>query len=174
MRLVLLVVLAGCFNAPPAPSARPTLAVTPADAAHADAPAIDAADETADGSDASDVTELHAKRWKYASFFNHMKKQVYQAWEPAAVFKQLPASVTKPLPPTVTIVVHVWLLATGAVDRVTVKTSSTVAELDAEAVRAFRAASPFTPVPDPPPPLDFDFSLYFEIATVTKPLDPPP
>lgn len=171
VRLALLVVLVGCFTAPPPPNARPTLAVTPADAARA----IDAAtDQTADGSDDSDVTVLDAKPWPYAAFFNHMKKHVYQAWEPAAVYRQLPASVKKTLPPTVTIVVHVWLLATGAVDRVTIKTSSTVAELDAEAVRAFRAASPFTPVPDPPPQLDFDFSLYFEIATVTKPLDPPP
>jgi len=166
VRLVVLVVLVGCFNAPPPPSTRPTFAVTPPDAAP-DSERDAAAD---DGSD----SELVAKKWKYAHYFNQLKHQVYAVWEPAAVYKRLPASVTKTLPPTVTILLHVQLAPNGAVDSVAVKTSSTVAELDAEAVRAFRAAGPFTPMPDPPPPLDFDFSLYFEIGSSTKPLDPPP
>ena len=97
----------------------------------------------------------------------------YRVWDPISVYKQLPANATRNLPPTVTIVLHVVLRPDGAVDSVTVKTSSTILELDTEAVRAFHEAGPFSPVPDPPPKLDFDFTLYFELGHHTLNTSPP-
>jgi TonB family protein len=165
VRLALLgLCVVACSSAAPPPPDRPTLVATPADAAMPDAAAQD---------NISDVTDpaLPAS-WKYAAYFDHMKKEVYRAWDPISIYKALPSGVKRNLPPTVTIVLHVVLLPDGAVDSVTVKTSSTVLELDTESVRAFRAAGPFSPVPDPPPKLDFDFTLFFEIAR--NPSDPAP
>lgn len=157
MRLVLLgLCVVACSSATPPPPDRPTLVAVPADAAMPDAAAQD---------NISDVTDpTLPANWKYAAYFDHMKKEVYGAWDPISIYKALPTGVTRNLPPTVTIVLHVVLRPDGAVDSVTVKTSSTVLELDAEGVRAFRAAGPFTPVPDPPPKLDFDFTLFFELG----------
>lgn len=164
MGLLAMLVGVACSNAPPRSPDRPTLVATPPDAAHPDAP------QTSEVEDVTDPTL--PDRWKYAAYFNHMKKEVYRVWDPISVYKQLPTGMTRNLPPTVTIVLHVQLAPDGAVDTVTVKTSSTIPELDAEGVRAFRAAGPFAPVPDPPPKLDFDFTLFFELGHHTS--NPPP
>jgi TonB family protein len=163
---VLVALLAACSGASPSPpTERPSLVATPPDAATRDATSTSKVDDVTD--------PTLPDRWKHAAYFNHMKKEVYRVWDPISVYKRLPASATRNLPPTVTIVLHVVLRSDGAVDSVTVKTSSTVLELDAESVRAFREAGPFSPVPEPPPKLDFDFTLYFELGHHTSNPNPP-
>ncbi|MEP6863337.1 MAG: hypothetical protein ABJE66_22115 [Deltaproteobacteria bacterium] len=84
-------ILAACSSAPQRSADRPTLVA--ADAAMPDATQT---------SDVNDVTDLTLpEKWKYAAYFNHMKTEVYRVWDPVSVYKQLPTSMTRNLPPTV-------------------------------------------------------------------------
>src|SRR5207249_9699656 len=96
-----------------------------------------------DDVDNGDETALNAKRWVYASFFNRLKRQVAQNWDPASVWRRSdPTGQVYGYKTRVT-EVRVSLLANGDVARIVVTTPSGVSELDDEAVRAFHAAAPF-------------------------------
>ncbi len=125
---------------------------------------VDHLDGVADG----DETALNAKRWVYASFFNRMKRQVAQNWEPAQVWRRHdPTGSVYGFKSRITHV-RVTLDRSGALSKIVVTRPSGVAVLDDEATRAFQAAQPF---PNPPAGLvatdnqiSFDFSFHFEIG----------
>lgn len=119
--------------------------------------------------ESGDETALSAKRWVYASFFNRLKRQVAQNWDPASVWRRNdPNGQVYGFKTRIT-EVRVSLSTKGELTKIVVTTPSGVSELDDEAVRAFHAAAPF---PNPPEGLAakdgmivFAFSFYFEIGT---------
>ena len=122
-----------------------------------------------DDVDNGDETALSAKRWVYASFFNRLKRQVAQNWDPASVWRRGDPSGTVWGFKTRVTEVRVSLTPKGELTKIVVTSSSGVGDLDDEAVRAFHAAAPF---PNPPDGLisakdsliTFAFSFYFEIG----------
>jgi TonB family protein len=118
--------------------------------------------------DNGDETSLSAKRWVYASFFNRMKRQVAQNWDPATVWRHSDPTGTVYGFKTRITEVRVTLTRTGDVARILVTGPSGVSQLDDEALRAFKVAGPF---PNPPEGLvqkdnmiTFAFSFFFEIG----------
>jgi TonB family protein len=117
---------------------------------------------------AGDETALNAKRWVHATFFNRMKRQVAQNWDPASVWRRRDPNGTVYGFKTRITEVRVALTANGRLAKIVVTSPSGVTELDDEAVRAFQEAAPF---PNPPRELasddgliTFAFSFYFEIG----------
>jgi TonB family protein len=119
--------------------------------------------------DNGDETALNAKRWVYASFFNRLKRQVAQNWDPASVWRRLdPTGQVYGFKTRVT-EVRVSLSPRGELTKIMVTNPSGVGELDDEAVRSFHQAAPF---PNPPKELvagdgsiTFAFSFFFEIGS---------
>jgi TonB family protein len=118
--------------------------------------------------DSGDETALNSKRWVYASFFNRLKRQVAQNWDPATVWRRKDPTGTVFGAKTRITEVRVSLSRRGELEKILVTTPSGVTELDDEAVRAFRSAGPF---PNPPDGLiqkdnliTFAFGFYFEIG----------
>lgn len=122
-----------------------------------------------DDVDNGDETALNAKRWVYASFFNRMKRQVAQNWDPQTVWRRVDPTGTVWGNKTRVTEVRVSLGAKGDVQKIVVVGPSGVTDLDDEGVRAFKAAGPFV---NPPEGLvnqkdgliTFAFSFYFEIG----------
>jgi len=115
-----------------------------------------------------DETALNAKRWVFASFFNRMKRQVAQNWDPQTVWRRTDPQGTHNGFKTRITEVRVVLSNKGELTKVVVTAPSGVKDLDDEAVRSFHAATPF---PNPPDGLvgkdgsiTFAFSFYFEIG----------
>jgi TonB family protein len=114
-----------------------------------------------------DETALNAKRWVFASFFNRMKRQVAQNWDPQTVWRRTDPQGTHHGFKTRVTEVRVSLSPQGKLNKIVVTQPCGVSELDDEAVRAFHAAAPF---PNPPDGLvkegqiTFAFSFYFEIG----------
>jgi TonB family protein len=117
--------------------------------------------------ESGDETALNAKRWVYASFFNRLKRQVAQNWDPQTVWRRSDPSGNAHGTKTRVTEVRVSLSGKGQLEKIVVTSPSGVSELDDEAVRAFHAAAPF---PNPPDGLVkdgkivFAFSFYFEIG----------
>jgi TonB family protein len=121
-----------------------------------------------DGVESGNETALNSRRWKYASFFNRMKRRVAQNWHPGqAYMRRDPTGRVYGSKDRVT-VLKVSLTPTGRLANVVVIEGSGVSFLDDEAVRAFRAAQPF---PNPPSGLvdkgsqqiTFSFGFHFQI-----------
>jgi len=118
--------------------------------------------------DNGEETALNSKRWIYASFFNRMKRQVAQNWDPATVWRRDdPTGQIYGFKTRVT-EVRVSLSQSGTLEKIVIVTPSGVGDLDDEALRAFHAAAPF---PNPPKELagrdnliTFGFSFFFEIG----------
>lgn len=115
-----------------------------------------------------DETSLTSKKFVYASFFNRLKRQVRQNWDPASVWRRSDPTGTVYGFKTRVTEVRVTLNAKGDMQKIVVTSSSGVGELDDEAVRAFHASAPF---PNPPDGLankdgliTFAFGFYFEIG----------
>jgi TonB family protein len=116
----------------------------------------------------SDESSFNTKRWVYASFFNRLKRQVAQNWDPVSVWRRedpegkhhgLKARLTQ---------LKVSLDGKGKVQKIVVVQPCGVAALDDEAIRSFKAAGPF---PNPPQALvdgdgliTFEFGFHFTIA----------
>jgi TonB family protein len=118
--------------------------------------------------DNGDETALSSKRFIYANFFNRIKRQVAQNWDPATVWRRRDPTGTVYGFKTRVTEVRVSLSRKGDLEKILVTTPSGVVELDDEAVRAFRSAGPF---PNPPEALiqkdnliTFPFGFYFEIG----------
>lgn len=116
-----------------------------------------------------DETSLSAKRWVYASFFNRLKRQVAQNWDPNSVWHHADPTGTKYGSKTRITEVRVSLSPRGELTKILVISPSGSVELDEEAMRAFKVAAPF---PNPPDGLvqkdnliTFGFSFYFELGT---------
>lgn len=125
---------------------------------------VDRLDDVANG----DETALSSKRWIYAGFFNRLKRQVAQNWDPATVWRRRDPTGSVYGSRTRVTEVQVSLSRVGEIERIVVTAPSGVSELDEEAIRAFRAAGPF---PNPPDGLvqrnnliTFAFSFSFEIG----------
>jgi protein TonB len=119
--------------------------------------------------ESGDETALSAKRWVYASFFNRLKRQVAQNWDPQTVWRRSDPDGTHHGFKTRVTEVRVVLNAKGDLSKILVTSPSGVNELDDEAVRAFHAAAPF---PNPPDGLagkdgtiTFAFSFFFRSAS---------
>lgn len=109
----------------------------------AGAPANDHLDDMDEG----EGTFLNTKEFKYASFFNRMKRGVSQHWHPMPEYmRRDPTGNIYGQRPRVT-VLRVTLAADGQLQQVRVSRSSGLEFLDSEAVAAFRRAGPF---PNPP------------------------
>jgi TonB family protein len=125
---------------------------------------VDHLDDVSDG----DETALNAKRWIHATFFNRLKRQVAQNWDPASVWRRRDPTGQVYGTKTRITEVRVSLTSSGTLAKIVVTAPSGVSELDDEAVRAFREAAPFV---NPPKELaggdgmiTFAFSFYFEVG----------
>ncbi len=114
-------------------------------------------------------TLLNSRRWRFASFFNRVKRQVAQNWHPDRVYRRRdPTGNVYGFRDRLT-VLRVQLSPTGTLEDVFLERASGVGFLDDEAISAFRAASPF---PNPPTGLvdretgqiSFRFGFMFEIS----------
>lgn len=113
-------------------------------------------------------TLLNTKRWRYASFFNRVKRAVAQNWHPDVAYSlRDPTGQIYGTKPRLTIL-KVVLRPDGTIRDLFVQKPCGVDFLDDEAVRAFREAQPF---PNPPAGLvnpdsqliTFTFGFYFVI-----------
>jgi TonB family protein len=111
---------------------------------------------------------LNTKRTKFASFFNRVRNAVAQHWHPEVVHAardphgQIYGTKTR------TTQLRISLQPDGSVDRIWVDGPSGVEYLDEEAIRAVRAAAPFTNPPaqliDPETgTIDFSFNFILMI-----------
>jgi TonB family protein len=116
-----------------------------------------------------ETTALNARRWKFASFFNRVKRAVSENWHPDREYRRRdPAGNVYGFKDRLT-VVKVELTAGGALKDIHVEHPCGIDFLDDEAVRAFRAAQPF---PNPPRQLvgesglvSFRFGFLFELSS---------
>jgi TonB family protein len=90
--------------------------------------------------DSADDSALSSKRFVYASFFNRLKRRVFEHWAPQTARLRHRATEAA-------VEVRIQLSRSGALAGICVITPSGSSEFDDEAVRAFQAAAPF---PDPP------------------------
>ena len=112
------------------------------------------------------TTALNAKQWKFASFFNRVKRQVAQHWRPALQYeKRDPTGNIYGSGQWVTLL-RIILKPDGSLSSVTVAKPSGLEFLDDEAVEAIKRGSPY---PNPPPQLvsegvvGFRFGFYFDV-----------
>ncbi|MCA9670468.1 MAG: TonB family protein [Myxococcales bacterium] len=114
-------------------------------------------------------TLLNSKRWRFASFFNRVKRQVAQNWHPDRAYKRRdPSGNVYGFRDRLTIL-RVQLTPKGKLMKLHIEKACGVGFLDDEAIAAFRAAEPF---PNPPPGLvdkktgmiSFRFGFLFEIS----------
>jgi TonB family protein len=112
-------------------------------------------------------TSLNAKGWKFASFFNRIKRQVAQHWRPAEQYeKRDPTGNIYGSGQWVTML-HVQLKPDGTLSGVSVAKPSGLEFLDDEAIEAIKRASPY---PNPPTQLvgdngtiAFKFGFFFDV-----------
>lgn len=114
-----------------------------------------------------DENQFNTKRWVYASFFNRLKRQVAQNWDPVAVWRREDPEGKHHGYKSRLTQLRVSLDAGGKIQKILVVTPSGVTALDEEAIRSFKAAEPF---PNPPQALvdrdgfiTFDFGFHFSI-----------
>src|ERR1051325_4537612 len=115
-----------------------------------------------------DETSLSSKRWVYASFFNRLKRQVAQNWDPNSVWRHADPTGTVYGTKTRVTEVRVSLSPSGELSKILVVAPSGSIELDEEAMRAFRAAAPFVNPPEGLVQKDnlitFGFSFFFQLG----------
>ena len=129
--------------------------------------------------DESDETALNTRAFKYATYFNRVKREVARNWSPARVHRKYDPNFNIYGYQDRRTVLWVTVRKDGGLERVEVQDPSGVDFLDEEAIAAFYRGSPF-----PPPPegllkgkdtFGFSFGFYFEISSVKfRPLFGPP
>jgi TonB family protein len=118
--------------------------------------------------DDGESTALNAKKFKYASFFNRVKRAVAEEWHPDVVYlRHDPSGNVYGNKDRVT-VLRVHLKPDGKLQAATMMQSCGVEFLDDEAIDAFRRSLPFV---NPPPQLvdadgliHFNFGFIFELS----------
>ncbi len=114
-------------------------------------------------------TLLNTKQWKYASFFNRVKRAVAQQWHPEREYNRRdPKGNVYGFKNRLTIL-HVLLEPDGSLKRIALERPCGLKFLDDEAIGAFRKAAPF---PNPPRGLvnaktrqiAFRFGFIFELS----------
>lgn len=116
-----------------------------------------------------DATYLNTRRHIYASFFNRVKQQVAQHWNPTGTYRRRdPYGNVYGVRDRHT-TLQVILTKSGKLTKVSVLRSSGLSFLDREAMRAFREAQPF---PNPPKGLvskdgkiRFKFGFFLQVSS---------
>lgn len=125
--------------------------------------------------DEGEETALDSKKWKFASFFNRVKKQVQDHWHPDEVYRRRdPTGAIYGHTNRLTMV-RVQLKPDGNLANVALELPSGLEFLDDEAIQAFREAEPF---PNPPRALidardgliNFQFGFLFDLSGVSRPM----
>ncbi len=117
-------------------------------------------------------TALNTRKWKYATFFNRVKRQVAQNWHPETAYRLRDPNGNIYGTKDRMTVLTVSIEADGTLKKVIITGPSGVEFLDDEAVKAFEMAEPF---PNPPDALvdhesnliTFRFGFSFEINSRT-------
>ncbi|MBI5509955.1 MAG: energy transducer TonB [Deltaproteobacteria bacterium] len=123
------------------------------------------ANDHLEGLDEGEGTFLNSREFKFASYFNRMKRGVSQHWDPISEYRRRdPTGNIYGFRARVT-VVNVTLDRDGALKDVEVTQTSGIDFLDREAISAFRRAAPF---PNPPRALvgdggNFTFPFGFHV-----------
>ncbi len=97
--------------------------------------------------DPGESTVLNTQRWKYASFFNRLKNDIDQYWDPVARLRARDPDGRINGTKTRRTKLMIILNGDGSLHKVKLLGSSNVDYLDDEAIRAVRSAAPF---PNPP------------------------
>lgn len=118
--------------------------------------------------DDGESTALNAKQYKYASFFNRVKRSVATEWHPDVVYIQHDPSGNVYGGKDRVTLVRVHLHPDGTLQGVTLLDSCGVGFLDDEAIAAFRRAAPFPHPPtglvEPDGLIHFSFGFIFELS----------
>jgi len=116
--------------------------------------------------DDGDETALNSKRWRFASFFNRVKRQVAEHWHPDEVYRQRdPTGAVYGRRNRYT-ELRIQLKPDGRLSKVALASPSGLEFLDDEAMEAFKEAEPF---PNPPRQLvengviSFGFGFLFDL-----------
>lgn len=120
-----------------------------------------------------DETSLNSRKWKFASFFNRVKRSVADHWHPDVAYRRRdPSGNIYGYRDRLT-VVRVKLHPDGRLANLALERPCGVDFLDDEAMAAFRQAQPF---PNPPKQLiddsgliSFRFGFLFELSTGSSP-----
>jgi TonB family protein len=123
--------------------------------------------------DKGDETLLKTKEWKYASFFNRVKRAVAQHWHPDREYSRRDPKGNVYGFKTRTTHLLIVLHPNGSLKKIVLERPSGLTFLDDEAIKAFRKAAPF---PNPPKRLvnratrqiAFRFGFIFEILTTRR------
>jgi TonB family protein len=121
-----------------------------------------------EGVEEGEGTFLNAREYKYAVFFNRVKRSVSQVWDPGKqLYKRDPTGAIFGQRDRLT-VLRVVLDGVGGLKDATVEKKSGLDFLDQEAITAFKKAQPF---PNPPQGLvrdgeiAFTFGFYVEFSS---------
>ena len=116
--------------------------------------------------DDGDETALNSKRWRFASFFNRVKRQVAEHWHPDEVYRQRDPTGSVYGRRNRYTELRIQLKPDGRLSNVALAQPSGLEFLDDEAVEAFKEAEPF---PNPPRQLiengtiNFGFGFLFDL-----------
>lgn len=105
-----------------------------------------------------DGTFLNSREFKYASFFNRLKRNVSQHWRPLQEYRRRDPTGHVYGHRSRSTLLHVELYPDGKLKHVSVQKSCGLEFLDAEAIAAFQRAQPFL---NPPPGLVSDGQIVF-------------
>lgn len=100
-----------------------------------------------DGVEEGTQNILNSERFRFASFFNRLRSQVEQHWDPNAAMNRIDPTGRTYGARTRTTMLRVRLTPKGAVEKIIVLDGSGVSELDEEAIRAIHQAAPFVNPP---------------------------
>jgi len=120
-----------------------------------------------EGVDVGDATFLNTREWKYAGFFNRVKQNVAEVWNPMDAARVRDPTGSRYFSKDRTTVLAVTLNPQGSITEIKVARSSGLDFLDQTAIDAFEKAQPFV---NPPPGLadargDIRFTFGFHVAT---------
>ncbi len=120
-----------------------------------------------EGVDVGDATFLNTREWKFASFFNRVKQNVAEVWNPMDAAQARDPTGSRYFNRDRTTVLSVTLNPQGTITEIKVARTSGLDFLDQTAIDAFEKAQPFV---NPPPGLadargDIRFTFGFHVST---------
>ena len=120
-----------------------------------------------EGVDVGDSTFLNTREWKYAGFFNRVKQNVAEVWNPMDAARVRDPTGSRYFNKDRTTVLSVTLNPQGTITEIKVARTSGLDFLDQTAIDAFEKAQPFV---NPPPGLadargDIRFTFGFHVST---------
>jgi TonB family protein len=109
---------------------------------------------------------LDSKEHLYASFFSRMRGRILEHWSAQKAIDRNDPSGSRLGGLAHTTVVRIHLDSSGAIDKLSFERESGIDYLDAEAIRALKAAGPF---PNPPPGLFENGEFVITVAFTVEP-----